>query len=223
MKTPLLDIRHADCMDLMAGYADDHFDLAVADPPYGIGMHGQEWNNTPRGQKSIKGKSKGLRVQPKQWDNATPDGAYFKELERVSKHRIIWGGNYFTDHLPPEKCWLSWDKKQPDGVGFSQFELAWTSLGGVCKTFRMYPTHVAQGVKTHPTQKPIKLYKWIFANYAERGMKVLDTHLGSGTIAIAAHYAGIHLTASELDPDYYKAACERIQRETAQTELELFG
>jgi site-specific DNA-methyltransferase (adenine-specific) len=214
-----VELLNMDCMEYMRDQPNNAFDLAIVDPPYGIGMDGGEWNNTPTGKKSIQGKSKGLRVEKKGWDSEVPSPGYFQELRRVSKAQIIWGGNYFTEHLPPQRCWLCWDKKQPDGVKFSQFELAWTSLDSICKTFRMYPTHVAQGVKIHPTQKPTRLYQWILENYAERGISVLDTHLGSGSSAIAAHYFGCDFVGMELDEDYYAAACERFERETAQISM----
>lgn len=214
-----IELLNIDCMEYMAEQPDGAFDLAIVDPPYGIGMDGGEWKNTPAGQKSIKGKSKGLRVEKKGWDSKIPDSQYFKELQRVSKKQIVWGGNYFTAHLSPKRCWLCWDKKQPDGMKFSQFELAWTSLDEICQTFRMYPTHVAQGEKIHPTQKPIRLYDWVLNKYAEKGQRVLDTHLGSGSSAIAAHYFGCDFVGCEIDPDYYQAAKERFDRETAQRAL----
>ena len=203
MKTDTLDIRHMDCMALMAEYPDDHFDLAVVDPPYGINI-----NKSGRlGHYGGKGKD---------WDSAIPDDAYFKEVERVSKDRIIWGANYFT--MPPTRCFLIWDKQQPVGVSFADSEFAWTSFDESARTFRMRPQN-ADNERIHPTQKPVKLYDWIFANYATKGMKILDTHLGSGSSAIASHYAGMHLTACELDEDYYKAACERIKANTQQLAL----
>jgi len=215
----MIELLNMDCMDYMRECEDNAFDLAIVDPPYGIGMAGQEWNNTATGKKSVKGKSKGLRVAAKEWDSSIPTGAYFVELMRVSQNQIIWGGNYFTDHLRQSRCWASWDKKQPDGVGFSQFELAWSSFGGICRMFRMYPTHVAQGVKIHPTQKPVKLYEWLLSNYAKEGDRILDTHLGSGSSAIAAHYFGCEFVGMEIDKDYYDAAVERFNNETKQIDM----
>ena len=201
MKTNNLDIRNMDCMDLMREYPDNHFDLAVVDPPYGIGI-----NKSGRlGHYGGKGKS---------WDDNIPSDEYFQEVYRTSKNQIIWGANYFS--MPPTRCFLLWDKRQPESVSFASAEYAWTSFDRSAKTFYMSPMN-ADVLRIHPTQKPVKLYDWIFANYAEKGMTILDTHLGSGSIAIAAHYAGMHLTACELDEDYFKAACERIDRETRQT------
>ena len=209
MKTKQLDIRHADCMDLMREFPDNHFDLAVVDPPYGINV------NVSMGRR--KGDNKSNYHKFAGGDTCAPDSSYFKELRRVSKKQVIWGANHFISRMPIDSaCWLMWDKGFSDQVSFAQFELAWTNLKGTCKKFDMNPN--AQD-RIHPTQKPVKLYDWIFTNYAEKGMEIVDTHLGSGSIAIAAHYAGMNLTACELDADYYKAACERITRETAQTTL----
>ena len=192
-----------DCMEMMKEYPDNHFDLAVVDPPYGIGEDGGKCRT--RGSKKTNGAAKG-------WDNKPPDKTYFTELQRVSKNQVIWGGNYFADKLPASRCWIYWQKDM--GGDFADGELAWTNFDRVLKQFRKRSESLN---RIHPTQKPVKLYDWIFANYAEKGMTILDTHMGSGSIAIAAHYAGMHLTACELDEDYFKAACERIDRETRQT------
>jgi len=203
MKTNLLDIRNEDCMKLMAGYPDGHFDLAVVDPPYGIGEDGGKCRT--RGSKKTNGIAKG-------WDSKPPNKEYFAELQRASKNQIIWGGNYFADNLPASRCWIYWQKDM--GGDFADGELAWTSFDRVLKQFRKRSESLN---RIHPTQKPVKLYDWILRNYAKTGDIILDTHMGSGSIAIACHYAGHHLTACEFDEDYYKAACERIQRDTAQT------
>ena len=203
MKTEQLDIRHEDCMNLMSEFPDNHFDLAVVDPPYGIG-------EKFKGGKS--GKMQFNEVVDKGWD-VVPSPEYFIELRRVSKNQIVWGGNYFD--LPPTRCFVVWDKKNSEDFTLAMAELAWTSFDRLAKIFRLSMSEKKQ----HPTQKPVKLYDWIFANYAEKGMEIHDTHLGSGSIAIACHYFGAHLTACEIDADYYKAACERITRETAQTTL----
>ena len=199
-----LDLRLADCMEVMAGFSDGYFDLAVVDPPYGI-------NASHMGSRFSR-----YSKDSQRWDKETPPPQYFVELRRVSKHQIIWGGNYFN--LPPSRCFLIWDKQQPAGVSFADSEFAWTSFDASAKTFRRRPQG-ADEERIHPTQKPVDLYKWTLANYAKPGMRVLDTHMGSGSIAIAAHYAGVHLTACEIDPDYYEAAKARISRETSQTEL----
>jgi site-specific DNA-methyltransferase (adenine-specific) len=200
-----LDLRLGDCMDVMATFPDGHFDLAIVDPPYGIGEDGGKCRT--RGSKRTNGEAKG-------WDKEPPPMEYFVELRRVAKHQIVWGGNYFADKLPASRCWIYWQKDM--GGDFADGELAWTSFDRVLKQFRKRSeTHG----RIHPTQKPVDLYKWTLANFAKAGMKVLDTHLGSGSHAIAAHYAGIHLTACEIDADYFHAAKARIARETSQAEL----
>jgi len=210
-----LDLRLADCMDLMREFPDGYFDLAIVDPPYGIGIVSQFKKTTESKRSMMRGMN---GITGSEWDSATPDCQYFAELRRVSKHQIIWGGNYFLDHLTATRCFLSWDKMNGTN-NMADFELAWTSFDGSCRRFAMHHFSAGYDAKIHPTQKPVPLYKWLFANYAKAGMRVLDTHLGSGSIAIAAHYVGIHLTACEIDPDYYAAAMERIKNETAQTTL----
>ena len=205
--SPFLDLKLGDCMDLMRETPDNHFDLAVADPPYGIGV------------KTNMGRRRGVRNDnpSAKWDSSPPQKSYFLELMRVSKNQIIWGSNHFISSIPLDSpAWIVWDKGFSEDMSFAQCELAWTSFKSVCKKVSLASN---QHNRIHPTQKPVKLYDWIFANYAKKGMKVLDTHMGSGSIAIAAHYAGIYLTAIELDEDYFKAACERVERETRQMDF----
>ena len=209
MKTQLLDIRNCDCMELMAQYEDNYFDLAIVDPPYGISV------NVSMGRR--KGDKKSDYHKFAGGDKEAPNREYFDELRRVSKNQIIWGANHFISRMPINSpCWIMWDKGFSEDVSFAQFELAWTSLSGSCKKFDGHPN--AQD-RIHPTQKPVKLYDWLLSRYAEKGQKILDTHMGSGSIAIACHYAECPLVACELDPDYYKSACERIAKETAQMTL----
>lgn len=158
-------------------------------------------------------------------DVSAPSAEYFSELRRVSRNQIVWGANHFIDRLPhPSPCWIVWDKLNGDN-DFADCELAWTSFKSSVRKFEYRWAGMLQGnmaekeIRIHATQKPVALYKWLLANYANAGDKILDTHLGSGSIAIACHYAGHHLTACELDADYYKAACERIDRETRQQTL----
>lgn len=202
-------------MELMSQFEDNHFDLAVVDPPYGINF-----------AKDYTGRTKedklGLRHKSKNWDEAVPNDEYFKELFRVSKNQIIWGGNYFSYIWQfGGKGFVFWKKNNPVD-NFSDGELAWTSFNKVAKCYdysyygglAWHPTKADR--KIHPTQKPVKLYDWIFQKYANEGDKLLDTHLGSGSIAISSHYAGLHLTACEIDEDYFKQSIERIKRQTAQ-------
>ena len=218
MKTNLLDIRNCDCMDLMREYPDNHFELAIVDPPYGIGAAQNKRGGTQYGKAVAPSKL----YEKKSWDDSPPDQSYFDELERVSVNRIIWGGNYYPQGASP--CWIVWDK-QTGNNGYADCELAWTSFKSAVRQFTFLWHGMLRGEpgeRIHPTQKPVALYKWLLQNYAKEGDKILDTHMGSGSIAIACHYMGFNLTACELDEDYYNAACERIKRETAQTELALF-
>ena len=195
-----------DCMALMARYPDKYFDLAIVDPPYGIDI-----NSSGRlGHYGGKGKT---------WDAQIPSAAYFAELRRVARHQIIWGGNYFP--LPCSRGWIYWDKDTAAGVSFGDGELAWASVETVVRRVRIQWSGFlgADGERIHPTQKPVALYRWLLETYAKPGQRILDTHLGSGSHAIAAHYFGAHLTACEIDADYYAAAMARIQRETAQMTL----
>jgi len=199
----MIELLNMDCMEYMKGCEDNAFDLAIVDPPYGIDI-----NSSGRlGHYGGKGKK---------WDNETPKTEYFVELSRVSKNLIIWGGNYFL--LQPTRCFLIWDKQQPEGVSFASCEYAWTNFDKSAKTFYMRPQD-ADIQRIHPTQKPVKLYDWLLTNYAEPGQRILDTHLGSGSSAIAAHYFGCDFVGMEIDEDYYKAACERFDRETRQLDL----
>tara|TARA_R110002020_G_scaffold144145_2_gene317036 strand:+ start:7391 stop:8029 length:639 start_codon:yes stop_codon:yes gene_type:complete len=202
-----MTIHNADCMEVMAQYEDSYFDLAVVDPPYGIGRDGGE---SGKNWKSYEKKG---------WDTNTPSQEYFNELFRVSKNQIIWGANYFTQYLPSSMGWIVWDKGQK--LTMSDGELAFSSFQ---KALRIYVCNRCfigdQGGLLHPTQKPVKLYNWIYANYAEEGQKILDTHLGSGSNAISAHYKKMgEFVGCELDEDYFKASCERIRKETRQLEL----
>ena len=209
--SPFLDLRLSDCMELMAQYPDKHFDLAIVDPPYGINVGKM---NLGIGKGKACPKIENRKWKPKSWDDAPPDQAYFDELFRVSKRQVIWGGNYFT--LPPSQYFAIWDKGDGmRGRSFAEGEFAWVSDGGT----RIKTINPVDKDRIHPTQKPVKLYEWLLANYAKPGMRVLDTHLGSGSIAIACHYAGHHLTACEIDAEYYAQAVERIDRETAQRDF----
>jgi len=209
----MLNITNEDNMDLMSRYPDNYFDLAIVDPPYGIDIANMNMGlgNTPNCSKV-----KNRKWMNKNWDNEIPNQNYFNELFRISKNQIIWGGNYFD--LGVCQKYIIWDKEIPEGLSFSDCEFAWTSFKGANKIFR-YSTYLNKKEKFHPTQKPIELYKWILTNYAKEGDKILDTHLGSGSIAIACHDYGFDLTACELDAEYYQKAMQRITNHVAQQKL----
>jgi site-specific DNA-methyltransferase (adenine-specific) len=196
-------------MELMARYPDKYFDLAIVDPPYGIGRDG-----------SIKSTSKhgGRKAHTfKGWDDKTPNEFYFKELFRVSKNQIIWGANYFTKYLPKSMGWVFWDKGQR--ICNSDGELAFTSFKVALRVAEYNRVELLKEGTIHPTQKPIVLYKWLLDKYAKPNDKILDTHLGSGSIAIACHDYGFDLTACELDKEYFDKAIERINNHTNQLKL----
>ena len=200
----MIDLHNQDCLEAMKQMKDNQFDLAIVDPPYGIDI-----NSSGRlGHYGGKGKS---------WDKEIPKKEYFDEVIRVSENQIIWGANYF--YMPPTRCFLIWDKQQPQGVSFASCEYAWTSFDQSAKTFYKRPQG-ADEQRIHPTQKPVKLYEWLLDNYAEEGQTILDTHLGSGSIALACHNRGFDLTAFEIDEEYYNNAVKRLK--THQQQLTMF-
>ena len=209
----MLKITNEDNMQLMARYPDNYFDLAIVDPPYGIDLANM---NMGLGKSKKASKVKNRKWNKKNWDNETPTKEYFKQLFRVSVNQIIWGGNYFE--LGICNKFIIWDKEVPEGLSFSDCEYAWTSFNGANKIFR-YSAYLNKHEKFHPTQKPPQLYKWLLDKYAKQGDKILDTHLGSGSIAIACHDYGFDLTACELDKEYFDKAMERINNHTAQMKL----
>lgn len=232
-----IQLLNMDCMEYMRGLPDNAFDLAIVDPPYGIGESGK--TNASRGSAAGSNKWKGSRnttgvgvastqFAAKDWDKEPPSADYFKELIRVSKHQIIWGANHFMDRLGAlsSPCWVVWDKKNGT-TDFADCELAWTSFPTAVRKFEYMWNGMLQGdmkhkeLRIHPTQKPVKLYEWLFANYAKPGQRILDTHLGSASSAIAAHYFGCEFVGTELDSDYFAAAKTRFDRETAQ--VDMFG
>ena len=211
--TDKIEITNEDNMDLMARYPDNYFDLAIVDPPYGIDLANM---NMGLGKSKKASKVKNRKWSKKDWDNEVPTKDYFNELFRVSVNQIIWGGNYFD--LGICNKFIIWDKEVPEGLSFSDCEYAWTSFNGANKIFR-YSAYLNKNEKFHPTQKPPQLYKWLLDKYAKQGDKILDTHLGSGSIAIACHDYGFDLTACELDKEYFDKAMERINNHTAQMKL----
>jgi site-specific DNA-methyltransferase (adenine-specific) len=200
--TDKIEITNEDNMGLMARYPDNYFDLAIVDPPYGIDRNGMNMGNSV------------FNKDDKKWDNSIPTNEYFDELFRVSKNQIIWGGNYFP--LPQSQYFAIWDKGETMyGRDFAECEFAWVKIGGT----RIYKKSPNQPERIHPTQKPVALYKWLLDKYAQQGNKILDTHLGSGSIAIACHDYGFDLTACELDAEYYEKAIQRIKNHTNQLKL----
>jgi site-specific DNA-methyltransferase (adenine-specific) len=199
---------------------DNAFDLAIVDPPYGIGISGQKEVKKTRVQRNRSSAQNRKYHKQKNWDNAIPSKNYFRQIERVSKNQIIWGANYFVEHLTKgTKGWIIWDKQQK-GLWSSDAEIAFSSYNKPTRIFLQNRIILQQeGGTIHPTQKPIKLYEWLLMNYAKKGDKILDTHLGSGSIAIACHNLGFDLVGCELDKEYYEAACKRLKQHQAQQRL----
>ena len=192
----MINLYNMDCMEALQAAPDNYWDLAIVDPPYGINMHNCYW------------------------DKKIPEENYFNQLIRTSKNYIIWGGNYFIQYLKPTKCFIVWDKTI-HGNTFADCEMALTSFNTVARVFRKNIEVITrEGKRIHPTQKPIALYTWLLSKYAKKGDKILDTHLGSGSSAIAAHKAGYDFWGYEIDKDYFKAASKRLKE--AQRQLLLF-
>ena len=218
-RLPFLSLFHADCMEIMKQYPEKYFDLAIVDPPYGVNI-GNKIN-------SITG---GIKFEPKDWDKNTPTDKYFTELFRVSKNQIVWGANYFMSKIKQDTpCWIFWDKNNGDSL-FADGEMAWTSFTSPIRLAKIHwcgsaAKHETGQNKIHPTQKPIKLYEWILKNYTTEGMKILDTHFGSGSIALAVDKANrldkmnLHLTACEIDKEYIDKAIKRISESIKQGTL----
>lgn len=211
----MIELLNIDCMEYMSTLPDKAFDLAIVDPPYGIGING-----------AVGGGKLAPVTQyaKKNWDKESPGTEYFSELKRISKNQIIWGANHFANKFnSSSSCWIVWDKL--NSRDFADCELAYSSFDSAVRKFTYTWNGMLQGdmknkeVRIHPTQKPIKLYQWLLENYAKPGQRILDTHLGSGSSAIAAHYFGVDFVGCELDKDYYDAAYKRFEQATAQTTL----
>ena len=211
-----VELLNIDCMEYMRGLPDKAFDLAIVDPPYGIGENGDR--NASRGKLAVAKDYKAFAGG----DVCAPDGAYFDELRRVSKNQIIWGANHFMQNISAgSPCWIVWDKENGDS-DFADCELAYTSFKSAVRIFRFKWAGMLQGdmknkeLRIHPTQKPVKLYEWLLTNYAKKGDSILDTHLGSASSAIAAHNMGFDFVGCELDADYYQAAQSRFNEHIKQ-------
>jgi site-specific DNA-methyltransferase (adenine-specific) len=201
---PSSEVYLEDCVKALKRYADNHFDLAIVDPPYGIG-------DKFKGGKT--GKMNFNEIVNKDWDKV-PSDEYFAELQRVSKNQIIWGGNYFN--LPPTRCFIVWDKIISEDFSLAMAELAWTSFDKLAKIYKL---QVPKNGKIHPTQKPVKLYDWLLHNYAKPNDLILDTHLGSGSSRIAAYKGGFNFVGFEIDEEYFNAANKRFDNFKSQTRL----
>jgi site-specific DNA-methyltransferase (adenine-specific) len=220
-------IHNQDCLEAMKLMQDNQFDLAIVDPPYGIGADKAQ-NSAAKSRIKANGKSKAGRgwkdYKETNWDNEIPKEKYFIELQRVSKNQIVWGGNYFPYLWQYSNSFIIWNKMQRE-FSLADGELAWYSKSNkAMRTFDLsrggaLSDNNKNGGRFHPTQKPVKLYEWLLMNYAKEGDKILDTHLGSGSIAIACHNLGYDLEGYELDKEYYDNALKRIKNHQAQLRI----
>jgi site-specific DNA-methyltransferase (adenine-specific) len=214
-----INLHLGDCLEAMRAMPDNAYELAIVDPPYGIGEDG--------GTNHTRGKiAKSKTYKAKGWDKEPPSKEYFSELKRVSKNQIIWGANHFINRVPyGSSCWVVWNKDN-GATDFADCELAYTSFKTAVRMFTWKWQGMLQQdmknkeVRIHPTQKPVKLYEWLLDNYAKEGDRILDTHLGSGSIALACHNRGYSLDAYEIDEEYYNAAKERLR--VHQSQLTIF-
>jgi len=214
-------LHNGDCMEALRGIGENEYELAIVDPPYGIGVQKQRKNSD---RSTAKWKNPTAYAYKTFDDSAPPDVEYFTELRRVSQNQIIWGGNYFASTLPISKGWIVWDKKADIKEHLSMCELAWSSYDKKCNKFEFLWAGFKKAKhcdRIHPTQKPIALYKWLLANYANEGDRILDTHGGSMSIAIACWDLGFDLDLWELDSDYFAAGVDRLQRHISQGQFDL--
>jgi site-specific DNA-methyltransferase (adenine-specific) len=210
---PSIELLHGDCMDYMATLPDNAFELAIVDPPYGIGMDNQKVRTKPSRPNTYlrKGES---QYSGGGWDDERPNAEYFEQLFRISKNQIIWGANYLCEFLPSGYGWIFWHKHMGENK-FSAGEFAFQSMQIKSAMFS-HPSMRVQNTRIHPTQKPVALYRWLLHNYAKQGDRILDTHLGSGSSAIACHGMGFDMVGIELDADYYTASVKRFKEQTSQ-------
>ena len=228
----MIELLNMDCLDYMREQPDNAFHLAIIDPQYGIGECGatNSSRTKPFGSRVDGKNTKGTEIAAKVYKpfagkDLKPMGKdYFLEIQRISENQIIWGANHFIENICiNSSCWIVWDKE--NSGDFADCELAWTSFKTAVRKFKFRWNGMLQGdmknkeLRIHPTQKPVKLYNWLLRNYAEPGQRILDTHLGSGSSAIAAHYFGVDFVGIEIDADYHAAAVERFNNETRQIAL----
>lgn len=210
MKTIKSEVFNMDCIEGMKQYPDNYFELAIVDPPYGLGTKTTDGGSKKNSQTKFMDD-----IRRTNWDNSIPSKYYFQELKRVSKEQIIWGGNYMAEFIGNTKCILIWDKMTYIPT-MSQFEFAFCSMNKHPKLIKINSNDIN---RQHPTQKPIQLYKWLLQNYAKQGDKILDTHLGSGSSRIAAYDMDFEFTGFELDKDYFEASEKRFQQHIQQLTL----
>ncbi len=211
-----MKIYNQDCLEAMKEMSDNQFDLAIVDPPYGISKINNIFLNSTPKNRNTKRKEK---YKLKNWD-IKPNKKFWKELYRVSDNQIIFGANYFIENLYSTAGWIYWNKNNGNN-DFSDGEIIFTSFDRALRSYKINSKSGTNGGKNriHPTQKPVKLYEWILMNYAKEGDTILDTHLGSGSIAIACHNLGFELTGYETDKEYFEAAIKRIEQHKAQKRL----
>ena len=215
----MIELHNVDCMEYLATCEDNAFELAIVDPPYGLDVANM---NMGVGKKAGTSKANKRNWSKKSWDATPPTDRYFQQMFRVSKNQIVWGANYFTKHLPQSKGWIFWNKCIDEKMSFQTGEFAFTSFAKTRyyeRSFNLDRNWQIDGGKIHPTQKPIKLYEWLLMNYAKEGDRILDTHLGSGSIAIACHNLGFDLVGCELDTDYFKGAQKRLKQHQSQLRI----
>jgi site-specific DNA-methyltransferase (adenine-specific) len=219
MTEPNIELLNIDCLLYMKQCEDKQFDLAIVDPPYGIGAGSKGFINRNTANKNAE-----KFYRDNDWDKVRPTKEYFDELKRISKNQIVWGGNYFTDLLEPARCYIVWDKKTGDN-SYADCELAWTSFDTAVRKYKWRWWGLLQEdmknkqKRIHPTEKPVQLYKWLLENYAESGSKIIDTHLGSGSIAIACDELGFDLTGIEICKEYFDKANKRTEQHRRQQRL----
>lgn len=216
---PTSEVYLEDCVTALKRYADNHFDLAIVDPPYGIGA-GNVYSETSKVHGNSNAPRKAYKIE---WDNEIPKQEYWSELFRVSKNQIVWGGNYMTEFLKPSSGWIAW-KKRDVKLDFNQLEFAWTSnlktgFADILWSGYWQPDMKNKEKRIHPTQKPTKLYEWILANYAKPNDLILDTHLGSGSSRIAAYKGGFNFVGFEIDQEYYEKQEKRFNDFKSQLRL----
>jgi len=217
-----INLHLGDCMEAMSKMPDNAYDLAIVDPPYGIGESKKQRSVSARNDSRWQNRQTNWKdYSPKGWDDSIPDITYFCELKRVSNNQIIWGWNYFVAYLDNCPSYIVWDKKNGES-DFADCETAWCSKEGAARIFNwMWSGFRKQQPeeRIHPTQKPVALYKWLLHNYAKQGDKILDTHGGSMSIAIACHDMNFDLDLWELDPEYYQKGVERFNQHKAQLRM----